>query len=60
MRYGLINIKPHMKKINRKISAKIEKDMMVIEENVININKAKIPNILILNLGLDGYTFILH
>jgi len=47
-----------MKKIKRKISDKIERDTIVIVVNIININTAKIPNILILNLGRVGNTFM--
>jgi len=49
-----------MKKIKRKISEKIDKDTIVIVVNTNNIIIAKIPNIIILNLGLEEYTFILH
>jgi hypothetical protein len=49
-----------MKKIKRNISEKIEKDTIVIVVNISIIIKAKKPKILILNLGLEGYTFILQ
>ena len=49
-----------MKKIKRKTSEKIDKDIIVIVVNTTNIIIAKITNNIVLNLGLEGYTFILH
>jgi hypothetical protein len=44
----------------RKISEKIERKIMVIVVNISIIIITKVPNNLILNLGLVGNTFILQ
>jgi len=51
-------MKPHMKKIKRKSPTKKERKNIVKIIKIVKILIAKAPNILILNSGLVGNTFI--